>query len=291
MRNLSMPTKTLLPSGPLQKITKSWDYKGGWVRAPMKEIVFNSRLSYQARILWLWLSSVPRDKSNIRWAECERLLCCGTKARRNCLGQLVDEGFITLKEDGVVIMHDPYIACANKSEEEITRIDHHEEFALEEEYYEDTELQAEKVNTKKNKTKNEEESKLNTNISEILINSWNTNKPTSYSSMRTVSSKQLQAVKAHLKNLSISEDNLGFFIKAVCDGIRKDDFWLNKNTNKAFSGIFGYGSATDRKSKNVEILYCSGVSEEQSDDVQPYLNSEQEELVSQYRHIDRKSVV
>lgn len=273
-----MPTKAPLPAGPLQKITKSWEYQGGWVRAPMKEIVFNNRLSYQARILWLWLSSVPKDKANIRWAECEKLLCCGTKARRNCLGQLVDEGLITLKENGVVIMHDPYRAPKNESNDEIiTRIDHHEEISIDSE---ELELVEEKP-----KKKNNEEKKTNNKTIEIIIKSWNVNKPESYSSIRTVSGKQLQAVKAHLKNLSISEDNVDFFIKSVCDGIRKDDFWLNKNTNKAFSGIFGYGSATDRKAKNVELLYCSGVSQEDCNDIQPYLNSEQEELVNEYRSI------
>ena len=82
-----------IPPGPLNSVERPWDYKNGWVRAPIREIVTNKSLTKQARLLWLMLASLKEGSTDYTWGDIEAELGCQTKARKNCLAQLVAQGF------------------------------------------------------------------------------------------------------------------------------------------------------------------------------------------------------
>lgn len=284
-----------LPVGRLNDVRRTWDYQGGWVRAPFYEIMFNKRLTKQARLLWLWLSWVRPDSRNISWADCEETMCCGTKARRLCLSQLVQEGFVTVQEDGVVILHDPYEVYRKTHGEIIPEI--RKEFLTEEEcckgyieqkHVSSIDIEATPViEVAKGKDKPASEKDKKTESVAIIISTWNQNKPSSYSKMRTVSGKQLEAVGKHLRNLNLKSSELISLITSVCKGIERSDFWINKvdQSGRNFSAIFGYGNPHDTKLKNVENLYMLG-----QDDSEPLqqideLTDEQKELIKVYKYI------
>lgn len=296
-----MPDPDALPIGRLNDVRRTWDYQGGWVRAPFYEIMFNKRLTKQARLLWLWLSWVRPDSRNISWADCEETMCCGTKARRLCLSQLVQEGFVTVQDDGVVILHDPYDIYQKTHGDIIPEI--RKEFSTEEEccnHYATVEknhepqpisktltepiVQAEQPK-EKNKPATDKDKRAESVA--VIIATWNDNKPKSYSKIRTVSGKQLEAVGKHLRNLSLKHSQLPSLIQSVCKGIERSDFWLNKvdQSGRNFSAIFGYGNPHDTKLKNVENLYMLG-----QDDSEPItqvdeLSDEQKELIKAYKYI------
>lgn len=282
-----------LPTGRLQKVERNWEYRNGWVRAPLVEIVFNARLTKQARLLWLWLAAIHPNAKNISWAECENVMGCGTKARRNCLSQLVQEGFVTVEENGTVIVHDPYVVYMKNPPDFIPQVKF-EFTTFDEIEYESTDSQknaianvciepsaiASNKNAKeKNKSKDE--------FAQLIIESWNTNKPESYSKMRTVSARQMEAISKHLKNLSCNNKDIDLFISTVCNGIKRSDFWTNKvdQSGRNFSAVFGYGNPHDTKLRNVENLYLLG-----QEDCEPIenggkLTSDQNELMRTYRFI------
>lgn len=250
-------------------------------------------------MLWLWLSWVRPDSRNVSWADCEETMCCGTKARRLCLSQLVQEGFVTVRDDGVVILHDPYDVYRKTNTDTIPEI--RREFPTEEEcckeYFTAKEFLVEEVKSTvaieepiqqpKEKTKPPTEKDKKAESVFIIISTWNENKPESYSKIRTVSGKQLEAVGKHLKNLSLKSSELPSLIQSVCKGIERSDFWRNKvdASGRNFSAIFGYGNPHDVKLKNVENLYMLG-----QDDSEPVrevdiLTDEQKELVKTYKYI------
>ena len=267
-QDFSMADDNALPRGPLAAVVQPWDYVGGWVRAPKAEIIFNSRLTMQARLLWLWLASIHPSNTNITWSQCEAALCCGTKSRRNCLSQLVEEEFITINSNGVVILHNPYEAYQKRKKETIPSID------LKFDYSEQPNIEIIKTEPKPKKT--------DIDYMEICKNAWNENKPNNYASVRKITKKQEEAVLAHTKNLQLPKKELSDFIKTVCEGIRKDDFWLNKNSSKTFSTIFGYGKTLDKKLKNVEFLYFLGVNDHE-DSGTAYIPQRNQELINSYK--------
>lgn len=222
-------------------------------------------------------------------------MCCGTKARRLCLSQLVQEGFVTVQEDGVVILHDPYEVYRKTHGEIIPEI--RKEFLTEEEcckgyieqkHFSSIDIEATPViEVAKGKDKPASEKDKKTESVAIIISTWNQNKPSSYSKMRTVSGKQLEAVGKHLRNLNLKSSELISLITSVCKGIERSDFWINKvdQSGRNFSAIFGYGNPHDTKLKNVENLYMLG-----QDDSEPLqqineLTDEQKELIKVYKYI------
>ena len=263
-----MVDEIALPRGPLTSVSRSWDYEGGWVRAPKAEIIFNDRLTLQARLLWLWLASVHPDNTNIHWSDCESSLSCGTKSRRYCLSQLVEEGFITINSGGIVVMNDPYKAFNKLNKDTITRIDRHFD------YSEEPKIEIQKTEAKAKKEQ--------VDYMEICKDAWNSYKPKSYQSVRKITKKQEEAVLAHLKNLSLSRKQLSDFIKGVCEGIHKDDFWLNKNSSKTFSTIFGYGKTLDKKLRNVELLYFLGIDMHEETN-NAYISQDDQDLINSYK--------
>ena len=261
-----------LPIGRLQSVEREWEYQSGWVRTPLREIAFNDRLSKQARLLWQWLASVPPGSAYISWGECETMLRCGTKARRNCLSQLVTEGFISISDNGVVIMNDPYLVYNETRKRIIDEIreDWQEEIqvpargessetlfsTITVEKSIDNEIS--KLTTPKTSTK--PSTKTKSESVQVIIESWNQCKPETYSSMRTVSAKQQECIAKHMKNLGLSSDNTKDFICSVCQGLKRSDFWIKRvdQSGRNFNAVFGYGSPQDTKMKNIENLYSAG---------------------------------
>lgn len=260
-----MPEVDTVPTGRLNGVARPWDYRGGFVRAPLIEIVFNNRLTKQARLLWLWLAAVHPSSHGISWADCEKVMCCATKARRSCLAQLVDEGFVTIEDNGTVTMHDPYAAYNSARDEIIPRINLDFDYNEQQNFSEKTESIAEEPQENVNNeiVPEQKVKKVQTNRFEMVTNvivCWNTYKPKSYSKIRTLSAKQLEAVNKHLKNLGEKQSRVCNLIQSVCKGIEKSDFWSNKidQSGRTFSAVFGYGNPQDIKLKNVENLFILG---------------------------------
>lgn len=287
-----MPEVDALPVGRLNKVARPWDYQGGFVRAPLNEIVFNNRLTKQARLLWLWLAAVHPAAQNISWADCEKMMRCATKARRSCLAQLVEEGFVTVEDNGTVTMHDPYAAYKNIIDEFIPTVKF--EFG----YTDQDELPVNVValpieqkldqpasSSKKEMLKKEEPVRPQTVAS--IIQCWNSHKPESYSKIRTLSSKQLEAINKHLKNLGQKQSDVCDLIEYVCKGIERSDFWSNKidQSGRNFSAVFGYGNPHDTKLKNVENLFILGQDDSEATNKSDTLNQEQKDLIRTYKYI------
>lgn len=297
-----------VPTGKLQGIEREWDFQSGWVRAPLREIVFNDRLSKQARLVWLWLASVPPGSANVSWGECETLLRCGTKARRSCIGQLVTEGYISVLDSGFVVMHDPYEVFDNKRQEVLE--------SLREEWNESVDLIIESEKSTNQRTLILAEKKIDKEIEKIeaqlvepeielpeekpvkplkydagedILEAWNQCKPESYSSMRRLSSKQKECVKKHMNNIGLKPSDTKDFVCAVCKGLDKSPFW-SKQVNahgRNFNAVFGYGSPQDTKMKNVENLYSLGNEEiaVQQEPARKEYSNDQQELIDRYRYI------
>ncbi|MFZ9315667.1 MAG: hypothetical protein ACO24P_00210 [Candidatus Nanopelagicaceae bacterium] len=252
----------------------------------MIEIIFNHRLTQQARLLWLWLTWIHPQSRQISWADCEQMMACGTKARRNCLSQLVTEGFVTVDDNGVVIVHDPYEAYHKSHDDYIPSVN--VEFEVDEKSISKPEdnIDTHQTQTEKTTANSDPQPKKSILITDI-IDSWNEFKPKSYSKIRTVSAKQLEAVNKHLKNLNHKNTQVSEFIRHVCKGIERSDFWSNKidQSGRNFSAVFGYGNPQDVKLKNVENLYILG--QEDADHVisTVKLNDDDQELVDAYTFI------
>ena len=287
----NVASSALVPSGRLNQVRRSWDYKRGWVRAPLNEIVFNHRLTQQARNLWLWLAAIHPNAKGVSWADCEAALACCTTSRRNCLAQLIQEGFVSIDDNGVVTMHDPYIVYQQVVDEKIPAIrfefgyDEDDEFEPIKELVEET-VTLETIGDAIEKPQSKEKPKK-AEMSADIIEAWNTCKPEGYSKMRTLSGKQLEAVAKHLKNLSQKPAEVKEFICAVCAGLNKSDFWSKKvdQTGRNFSAVFGYGNPQDTKLKNVEILFASGQDDVIVEPQAAQLTYEEKELMNTYDYI------
>lgn len=290
-----------IPTGRLQSVERDWEYQSGWVRTPLREIAFNDRLSKQARLLWQWLASVPPGSAYISWGECETVLRCGTKARRNCLSQLVTEGFISISDNGVVIMNDPYLVYNETRKRIIDEIreEWQEEIEIPERGESNNQLfstialekgiddEINKISIAKEKPK--PKAKPKPESIQIIIDSWNQCKPETYSSMRTVSTKQKECISKHMSNLGLSSENTKDFICSVCEGLKKSDFWSKRvdQSGRNFNSVFGYGSPQDTKMKNIENLYSAGneATPVLKEKVPVKYNKEQQEIIDAYRFI------
>lgn len=249
---------TPIPVGRLTSVAASWDFEAGWVRAPLKEIVFNQRLTKQARLLWLWLASVKSSKKTPSWGECELMLSCGTKARRSCLSQLYLEGFIDFEPGGGVVLNNPYKAfLAEKNEFE--RAPQIITVPVDTDIVEPTPVEKDQDPAEKPKKTNTET--IIQERAKLIMQTWNESKPDGYSSLRSVSKKQLECISKHCRNLGIAKNREPDLIKAVCNGLRNSKFWSNEvsASGKNFNSVFGYGSPQDTKMKNIENLYENGL--------------------------------
>ena len=167
-------------------------------------------------------------------------------------------------------MHDPYKVFRKVKTESIPRVERQFEFADEEKIVVEVE------------PKKEETTKDKSTFVDICQKEWNEHKPKSYSAVRKITLRQEEAVMCHLKNLGLQKNQIGEFTKAVCKGIHKDDFWLNKNTSKTFPAIFGYGKTLDKKLKNVELLYFLGIDMHEDAD-SSYISQQNQELINTYK--------
>lgn len=291
-----------VPTGRLTAVKRDWDYQAGWVRAPLREIVFNDRLSKQARLVWLWLASVPTDTPHVSWGECETMLSCGTKARRSCIAQLIQEGFITVHNNGRVEMHDPYLVYQAKRREVLDEM--REEWKIQEpitnqsasvkQAY-DIALIEKKIDKEADKTststppatKKPSTKQSNKDYSQEIITAWNECCPETYSKMRIVSNKQQECISKHLKNLELTKDDTKMFICSVCTGLSKSNFWTSKIAphGRNFKSVFGYGSPNDTKMKNVEELYAAG---QETEEIIPEtvntITPEQQDFIDAYHY-------
>jgi hypothetical protein len=244
------------PTGRLQEIRADYELKGGWIKMPMEEILFNPRLTGQARQLWGWLAAAKSMSENSvclpSWQACELKMNCGTSSRRRSLIQLVDEGFVSLSADGkVVTMHDPvkvYKKQRQAMADEICK-------ECSELRGEVTETQLAVIETPEPKV-----SKETVDERQVIIDAWNTCKPESYSKIRVLSAKQRECINKHLKNLGLNKSDINEFICSVCRGLDRSDFWSKQVDVKTrnFNAVFGYGNPNDTKMKNIENLYLDG---------------------------------
>jgi len=243
------------PIGRLAQIDLDFQLQSGWIKAPIDEILFNSRLSGQARLLWCWLASTERNSRQISWHSCELKMGCGTKNRRECLAQLEEEGFISISSDGkTVTMHDP-----------VTAYETSRRFVADEICQECNKLRGEpveKIELVKTVTKDTIKPKEIINEKTIIIEAWNACRPETFSKIRVLSTKQKECANKHLKNLGLEKKELAEFICAVCRGLKASNFWTRTvdKSSRNFNAVFGYGSPNDTKMKNVENLYLDGES-------------------------------
>jgi hypothetical protein len=294
-----------VPTGRLKTVRRDWEYRPGFVMTPLREIAFNSRLTKQARLVWMWLASVPVRPTRISWGECETMLDCGTKARRSCIAQLVTEGYISVHDDGTVIMHDPYEVYDKKRSQVLKEIrtewleytespidnqaDNIKEMTLLEKRIDldlkEFKLEPPTEEIKEPKTKSEQKTQ-----SQVIINSWNKCKPETYSSIRSISIKQQESISKHLKNLGLTTAETESFICSVCAGLKKSQFWSQQvyKTSRNFNSVFGYGNPQDTKMKNVENLYSEGLENEEKihQTTETLYDNEQQELIHTYKYIN-----
>ena len=299
-----MTETAAVPVGRLQGVQRNWEFQSGWVRAPLREIVFNDRLSKQARLVWLWLASVPPN-AQVSWGECETLLRCGTKARRCCIAQLVSEGFISVLDSGIVLMHDPYKVFDTKRKEIIDSLREEWGDALSLNEYAEDKLTQRNIMIQEKKLDKELEKvqitpepiepKANTSKTEskkddstIIVEAWNNCKPKSYTAMRRLSGKQKECIKKHLANLGLKQSQTTEFICTVCNGLNKSEFWSKTvaASGRNFNSVFGYGIPQDTKMKNIETLYALGAEETQDTpaETKPNYTLEQQEIIDAYRY-------
>lgn len=196
------------------------------------------------------------------------------------MSQLIVEGYISVSDEGTVIMNDPYVVYNNKREEILNemREEWKEQINLVHEV-EDFSKSYNLISLEKNIDKQiapvvdltseskiqDTKSKQKKDISPIvIIESWNRCKPESYSSLRSLSIKQKECIAKHMKNLSLPPSETESFICAVCAGLSRSTFWSKQIDQKGrnFNSVFGYGNPQDVKMKNIENLYHSGSEEE-----------------------------
>jgi hypothetical protein len=254
-----------IPPGPLNSVERPWDYKNGWVRAPIREIVTNKSLTKQARLLWLMLASLKEGSTDYTWGDIEAELGCQTKARKNCLAQLVAQGFIEITEDGVVIIKDPYKAFNDNlfSVDKPVKTRRGVKFTLEV-----SELQEpEKPKPKKTQRSTAETSSTQQNRDNCAA-SWNLHKPGSFRNKDVMSADDFLAVKLHMENLNHDSKDIDGFMRIICKGIARDNWWLNTCNKKDFAAIFGSGRVQDKKRANVAKFYELGLNENKAENLE-----------------------
>ena len=230
----------------MHEIKFDFETANGWVKMPLDAVMYNERLTGQARQLWAWLVSKERNHGELSWSHAEFKLHCGPSARRRSLQVLVEEGFVSVSKDGrVITMHDPEALLQKTKKEQMGFVARENEQAQ-------TTLELEQKPAKPLEPE--------FNFSEKIVEAWNECKPLSFAKIRSVSVKQKQCVESHLKNLGLQKKDVKQFICSVCRGLSASEFWVKTvNTQtRTFKAVFGYGSPTDVKMKNVEDLYNDG---------------------------------
>ena len=230
----------------MHEIKFDFETANGWVKMPLDAVMYNERLTGQARQLWAWLVSKERNHAELSWSHAEFKLHCGPSARRRSLQVLVEEGFVSVSKDGrVITMHDPEALLQKTKKEQMGFV------ARENEQVQTT------LEVKQQPAKPLEPE---FNFSEKIVDAWNECKPLSFAKIRSVSVKQKQCVESHLRNLGLQKKDVKQFICSVCRGLSASEFWVKTvNTQtRTFKAVFGYGSPTDVKMKNVEDLYNDG---------------------------------
>lgn len=230
----------------MHEIKFDFETANGWVKMPLDAVMYNERLTGQARQLWAWLVSKERNHGELSWSHAEFKLHCGPSARRRSLQVLVEEGFVSVSKDGrVITMHDPEKLLQKTKQEQmgfVARENDQAQITLELKQQPAKPLEPE------------------FNFSEQIVDAWNECKPLSFAKIRSVSVKQKQCVESHLRNLGLQKKDVKQFICSVCRGLSASEFWVKTvNTQtRTFKAVFGYGSPTDVKMKNVEDLYNDG---------------------------------
>ena len=295
-----MSETALLPTGRLQSVRREWDYQAGWVRAPLREIVFNDRLSKQARLLWLWLASIPENAIGVSWGECETLLRCSTTARRRCIAQLAEEGFIEVLDGGLVVMNDPYVVFDDTRKEILD--------SLRDEWDDNLDLIKQSETVVVNRSSVVVEKKIDKQIAKIqkeskpkakpaakkpektpdqIVEAWNSCKPETYSTVRVLSERQRMSIKRHMENLGLPASETWNFICSVCKGLKKSQWWTKTvdQSGRNFNAVFGYGQPQDKKLRNIENLFSAG--HEELPEITPVVKKtyslEQQELIDAFR--------
>jgi hypothetical protein len=268
-----------VPHGRLEEIRCDYQLAGGWLKMPIDAILFNARLTRQAIQMWGWLASSESAAYNSAyspsWQACEYKMNCGTKARRHCLSQLIEEGFISISADGkVVTMHDP-VAVYEKTKQQTAK-------------HLCEECKGNKKPAKIQLTEQPEiiETKPAKDVRASIVESWNKCKPESFSKILRLSAKQNQSVTKHIKNLGLSKDDIESFICSVCRGLEKSEFWTKTVDKKSrnFNAVFGYGNPNDVKMKNIEGLFVAG--EPDNDEPTEVYTDRQQELIDSIKAND-----
>jgi hypothetical protein len=254
-------TDPSIPRGKLKRIRYDFTLAGGWIKMPLDAILFNDRLTNQAKQLWGWLASSQLASTDISWYACESKMKCGTKARRNCLSQLVEEGFITISRDGQTItLHDPVKVYQFTQENIVKDACKKCKETIKQQQIDVVPFPPQP----KPLTPSPVLKTTTTEHKELIKETWNQYKPDSYSKIMVLSDKQYEAVNKHLTNLGIDKSELKSFIIGICNGIPKSTFWsktVDRNTRN-FKAVFGYGNPGDTKMKNIENLYTLGNTDE-----------------------------
>lgn len=257
----------------MKAVEQDFDYQGGWVRVPTREIAFNHDLSRQTKELWIWLASVKPLSTRYTWKDCESTLRIAPRHRTRCLGQLVALGFIELKfrETGViVVMKDPYKAYERnlKENDDIEAI-------VTEKDLDSEPLITIKPKTEPSLTKRQAKPKENNAKSSMtagtdqdkaaFLEAWNKYKPDSYKALYNISGKRWESLFRHMQNLGHDTKDIDGFIKAVCEGIPKSELWGKKQESRyrGFDNLFGTGNVEAVKYRNVTECYELGISGEQ----------------------------
>ena len=230
----------------MHEIKFEFETANGWVKMPLDAVMYNERLTGQARQLWAWLVSKSRNQGEMSWSHAEFKLHCGPSARRRSLQVLVEEGFVSVSKDGrVITMHDPEVLLQKTKKEQMGFVARENEQAQ-------TTLELKQQPAKPLEPE--------FNFSEKIVDAWNECKPLSFAKIRSVSVKQKQCVESHLRNLGLQKKDVKQFICSVCRGLSASEFWVKTvNTQtRTFKAVFGYGNPTDVKMKNVEDLYNDG---------------------------------
>lgn len=261
----------------MYEIKFDFETENGWVKMPLEAVMYNERLTGQARQLWAWLVSKKRYQDEMSWSHAEFKLRCGPSARRRSMQILVEEGFVSVSRDGrIITMHDPEDLLQKTKQQ-------HNEFARNE-FFRSAGIPDPK---KKPDTK---PVKASTDEKKEIIDAWNACKPDSYAKIRVLSNKQKECVNKHLSNLGLKKTEIKELICSVCRGLAQDTFWSKQIDVKSrnFNAVFGYGSPNDKKMKNIENLYLLGDPENvQVDETKPiqYTN-EQEETIDLIAKLD-----
>lgn len=230
----------------MYEIKFDFETENGWVKMPLDAVMYNERLTGQARQLWAWLVSKKRYQDEMFWSHAEYKLHCGPSARRRSLQVLVEEGFVSVSKDGrVITMHDPEMLLQKTKKEQMGFVARENDQVQE---------------TLDIKTQPAPKLKPEFNFSEKIVDTWNECKPLSFAKIRSLSAKQKQCVEAHLMNLGLQKKDVKEFICSVCRGLSSSEFWVMKldTRNRNFNAVFGYGKPIDKKMKSVEDLYNDG---------------------------------